>query len=642
MKTGIPVNAIDDVFGQQQYSTLARYCGSELLTRIGWKTMLFVLHLSDGTAFSFQNAINCSKKQFGVIMNFSAQRAIVGSMMVAIGLACLCPSFAFGQKKYPDPYHPTVEKLAKGAARYLESNPPGKIQEKAIGALAVVECYKRYDGSVPTDVPFIEDTVGEIQRMVDGGSAEIASNRETYFPAIAFILLAEYDAKKYEEQCTKILDVLIARQMDVGAFTYINDPHGDTSQSQFGALALYVARQHEFPLDPNVVKKLLGFYVDYQTDNGTWPYKARRPNDTGYPGTNSIHSASLSSVYLLGDLLRLSRRVKKVAGTSSVDSALNLPPNVTFYNPKKDNAEGRKERKAWGGGDGKSPVVKFDRGRLSSCKSAGNQWYSSQFRLPANKWNSYFMYALERYCYFKEQAEGNLPRALSTWYDRGVDHIIEFRAESGALDSKTREKTLSLGSNTALYLLFLVRASEIISLPPVGTEMDGGEGFEPGELRQGRNGRVESSATEKSLQGLIDALSDGNLDDRQLQQITDAMKRAIREFKQSGDRSRGEITAFLKTMISEKNYYRRLVAIKFLAAEQEMDNVPALLYAMGDPDPEIAIQAHNGLRLISRKFDTFSFEDRGNKDDNLLALARLKLQWTKWYLDIRPGAELLE
>jgi len=574
-------------------------------------------------------------------MNFSAQRAIVGSMLVAIGLTCLYPSFAFAQKKYPDPYHPKVEELAKGAAKYLESS-GGTIQENSIGALAVVECYKRYDGSVPTDVPYIEETVATLKSMVDGGSPDIFQNRETYFPAVAFILLAEYDAKKYEEQCTKILDAIIARQIDSGAFTYTNDRDGDTSQSQFGSLALYVARQHEFPFDPNVAKGVLEFYVDYQTENGTWPYKAKRPNGRAYPGTNSLHSASLSSVYLLGDLLRLSRRVKKVIGTAT-DSSLDLPPNVTFYNPKKDNPEGKKEKKAWGGGDGKGPVVDFERGRLSACKSKGNQHYNILFRLPANRWNSYFMYALERYCYFKEQAEGNLPKALRSWYDQGVDHIISFRTDSGALESESREKTLPLNVNTALYLLFLVRASEIISLPPVDTVMDGDRGFVPGEeLRQGKNGKVVSNAAEKSLQGLIDALSDGNLDDRQLQQITEAMKRAIREFKQSGDRSRGEVTAFLKTMISEKNYFRRLVAIKFLAAEQEMDNVPALLYAMGDPDPEIAIQAHNGLRLISRKFDTFSFEDRGNKDDNLLALARLKRQWTKWYLDIRPDAELLE
>jgi len=377
--------------------------------------------------------------------------------------------------------------------------------------------------------------------------------------------------------------------------------------------------------------------VDYQSGNGTWAYKVAAPNTPSALGTNSIHSASLSSVYLLADMLRLSRRVKKMA--TAADSSLNLPRNVTIYIPPKEGPQ-VKVRRAWGEGDG--PVVEFERGKLSSCKSSANQWYSNNFDIRSRSWNAYFLYALERYTYFKEQAEGNVPGALKSWYDDGVDFIDEKQADDGSIDSKGRETSMNLTANTALYLLFLVRASEIISLPPVGTEMLGGLGFEPGELSQRKDGTVRSSAAEKSLDGLLDSLADDSLNDRQLQQITEAMKRSIREFKSAGDRSRGEVTSFLKTMISEKNYYRRLVAIKFLAAEQDMDNVPALLYAMGDPDPEIAIRAHNGLRLISRKLDTFVFEDKGNKDDNLLELVRLKQQWTKWYLEIRPDAELLE
>ena len=593
--------------------------------------------ISEGVASYFQIVDQlAANTEPGVNMNFSAQRAISGSMLVAIVLVCLCPAFALAQKKYKDPYDPKVEKIARRAVEYLESV-RGNIPEATISSLAVVEYYKRYDGVVPTDIPLVENTVAELARMVDGRSGTIYRNRETYFPALAFILLAEYDAKKYESQCIKILDVLIERQISIGAYTYLDDEAGDTSQSQFGALALYVARQHRFAFDPKVAKRLLEFYVDYQGQNGTWSYKVSIPGAAVLRGTNSIHSASLSSVYLLADMLRLSRRVKKVT-SNSADNSLNLPRNVTVYIPPKDNEEA-KLQEAWGNGE--DPVVKFERGKLANCKSGGNQWYSNNFeRSPT--WTSYFFYALERYAYFKEQAEGNVPGSLKTWYDDGVDYIETQQREDGAIDSDRREPIMQLSANTALYVLFLVRASEIISLPPVGSELLGGRGFGPGELTQAKNGTVRSSAAEKSLQGLIDALKDANLDDRQLRQITEAMKRSIREFKQSGDRSRGEVTAFLKTMISDKNYFRRLVAIKFLAAEQDMDNVPALLYAMGDPDPEIAIQAHNGLRLISRKFDTFVYQSRGNKEDNLLELVRLKQQWTKWYLEIRPDAELLE
>ena len=569
-------------------------------------------------------------------MNFSAQRAFVGSMLMAMVVMCLFPSSALAQKKY-NPTHPKVRKLCDGAVDWLISG-RRSIETDTIGALAVVEYYKRYEGTIPTDVPYVSSTVEELAGMVSAGSAEIFSARETYFPALALILLAEYDVKKYEAECLKILEALIDRQLDNGGYTYSNSQTGDTSQSQFGALAMFVARQHRLTFDPEVARNLLSFYVNYQAQNGTWAYQPATPNAGGAQGTASLHSASLSSVYLLADVLRLSRRVKKMS-VASGDLDLDLPKNVTIYVPPKVG-ELAKIEEAWGGGDG--PVVKFERGRLSTCKSRGNQWYSSSFSFPSRKWNAYMMYALERYAYFKEQAEGSLPGSLSRWYDDGVDYISEYRKDDGSLDSKSRVPTMPADANTALYVLFLVRASEIISLPPVGTTMDGAVGFGKGEIRQGKDGKLRSSSAEKSLQGLIDALSDGNLDDRQLQQITEAMKRSIREFKQKGDRSRGEVTAFLKTMISEKNFHRRLIAIKFLAAEQDMDNVPALLYAMGDPDPVIAEQAHNGLRLISRKVDTFVFQSKGNKDDNLLEFVRLKQQWTKWFLAIRPDAELLE
>lgn len=579
-------------------------------------------------------------------MYFSSHRVMNGVLCIAVLLGVFAhTNVCQAQKKY-DPQHEKVRDICDRAVEFLQGNPTGAIGPRTISALAVVEYYKRYDGAVPTDDPFVESTVKELSSMINGGSLEIFDNRETYFPALALILLAEYDAKKYENECVKVLDVLIKRQMENGAFAYrrskkgksVDGPRtGDTSQSQFGALAFFVARQHRLPLDPKYPKKLLQFYVDYQGQNGTWEYTAGRINPGNVRGSNSIHSASLSSVYLLADMLKLSKRVKNMAKTTG-DNGLGLPKNVTVYIPPKDNEEAQIQE-AWGTGDG--PVVKFERGKLSSCKNSGNQWYAGNFDFPVHTWNSYFVYALERYCYFKEQAEGGVGSSLKSWYDDGVDFIAEQQAPDGSVND-SRANTMPLTANTALYVLFLVRASEVISLPPVDTELLGGKGFGAGKLVQRGNGTIASSEAEKSLQGLIAALADDSLDDRQLAQVTEAMKRAIREFKTTGGKSRGEITAFLKTMISEKNYYRRLIAIKFLAGEQDMDNVPALLYAMGDPNPNIALQAHNGLRLTSRKFDTFVFDDKGNTDDNLLELQRLKRKWTRWYLEIRPDAELLE
>ena len=109
-------------------------------------------------------------------------------------------------------------------------------------------------------------------------------------------------------------------------------------------------------------------------------------------------------------------------------------------------------------------------------------------------------------------------------------------------------------------------------------------------------------------------------------------------------------------MISARNYFRRLIAVRFLAGEQDMDNVPALIYALGDPDLRICLEAHDGLRLISRKIDSMEVSPRTRenavRDPGVLAsdeenscryeFDSIKEKWTDWFLKIRPGAELLD
>ena len=568
--------------------------------------------------------------------------AVVGLICLSVGWSA---SACQGQQKY-DPYHPKVKKICDKAVKYLKglgNDGAVSLPQKTIASLAIVEYYKRHESRVPTDDPFVKKTVAELAGMVSGGSSEILLNNETYFPALVFILLAEYDAVEYRSQCIKVLKSLTDRQRKDGAFTYSAgklSKAGDTSQSQFGALAFFVARQHKIPLDPERAKKLLQYFVGFQAQNGTWEYNTTSRGAGNVKGTNSIHSASLSSVYLLADMLRLSRRVKDVAG-GKTNRELGLPKNVSVYVPPPEGTEGADNDAAWGlAGDG--PVIPFEGGRLRSCKSGGNQWYANNFQFPAQMWNSYFVYALERYCFFKEQADGKLGPRLKSWYDDGVDYIQRNQKANGAIDSDNRVPNMPLAANTALYTLFMVRASEVISLPPVNTVMNGDSGLRSGNLSEAPDGTISSSDAERGLKSLIASLSDDKLEEEQLKTMTKALKRAVREFKQSDSQSRGNTSRFLKGLIKSDNFYRRLIAIRFLSGEQEMDYVPALIYATGDPDLRIAVPAHNGLRLTSRKFDTFKYVDQGNDDANLAQMQGLKRQWTKWFLELRPDAELFD
>ena len=88
-----------------------------------------------------------------------------------------------------------------------------------------------------------------------------------------------------------------------------------------------------------------------------------------------------------------------------------------------------------------------------------------------------------------------------------------------------------------------------------------------------------------------------------------------------------------------------------------MDNVPGLIYAVSDPDFRIAFEAHQGLRLISRKIDTMKLSqttrDNARRDPDALErdaplvvtamrseFNSMERRWSDWFLKIRPNAQL--
>ena len=120
--------------------------------------------------------------------------------------------------------------------------------------------------------------------------------------------------------------------------------------------------------------------------------------------------------------------------------------------------------------------------------------------------------------------------------------------------------------------------------------------------------------------------------------LMDALGPAIKEFTEDKDKSRTEQLQFLRGLMTDESYMKRKIAVRFVAATQDLDNVPALLYALSDPALDICEEAHNGLRLISRKVDAFPLSANPTKVEFL----DLKAKWTKWYKGIRPDAKLID
>ena len=219
-------------------------------------------------------------------------------IVVAI-VHCLCMTSSQAQTAYA-PDHPKVKRTVEAAVKYLRKF-KGNSEHNCLAALAIVQASKRYEAEVPEGDAFVDKTVEEIRKEVNGG--RLLNAKEMYYPCLAMILLCEMDSDLYRSEIDKLVKSFEDRQLDDGAFTYKGKKTWDTSQTQFVALAYFVARQHNINIQVNSAKRILEFMMAIQ-DQQTWAYDAKDRKRR-----ISIHAACSGTVYLLSDLLKLQPRV---------------------------------------------------------------------------------------------------------------------------------------------------------------------------------------------------------------------------------------------------------------------------------------------------------------------------------------------
>jgi hypothetical protein len=521
-----------------------------------------------------------------------------------------------------------VEAMVESAIKYLHTT-SGSSERNCLVALSIVQASKRYLAAVPEGDPFVDKVVEDVRNSVNGGT--LLNYKEVYYPCLALILLCEMDDVAYRPEIDKLIAAFEGQQLDDGGFAYRGQTTWDTSQTQFVALAYFVARQHRINVSVESSKRILEFMMAVQNKR-TWFYNA-----ADREARISIHAACAGTVYLLSDLLQLQPRVKKVEKRRVQGFGTELPPSISIFVPEV-TTDGKPE--GTGQWRGTGPLAKVNKRNLSEVKSKANAHFEQVFTFNVNKWPFYYYYALERYAYFREQAEGGVGNgSMRRWYDQGVEFFASIQKENGSFPAGP-EPNSPANVNTAFAVMFLVRSSEILSLPPSSSSLAGGKDLASltgQKLKQLRGGKIQSTETSQNLNELLDSLNQ-DLSGEQLAMLTDSLKSAIRDYQDRPETSRGEAQSFLRSLVKDKNYYKRLIAVRFLAAEQDLDNAPALIYAMGDPDIRICVEAHNGLRLISRKIDSIVLPEKPNRSD----LVTAKEQWSSWYTKLRPGAELYD
>ncbi|MCH5374153.1 MAG: HEAT repeat domain-containing protein, partial [Planctomycetes bacterium] len=270
---------------------------------------------------------------------------------------------------------------------------------------------------------------------------------------------------------------------------------------------------------------------------------------------------------------------------------------------------------------------------MESTEALGNAWFDKNLTFDVEEWTHYYMYALERYKAFQELTEGKSV-AEPDWYNKGVEYLKETQRSDGSW--KTKKSDLNAPFvDTAFAMLFLTRSSQRSIQKAVLDEgiLIGGKGL-PKNLLNAKvvDGQVVTPQMVRDVDDLMELLSKADDKDFDATALPSGLP-----LDQDLDKRTSQLVR-LREMVTDPDFQKRLAAVKTLAASHELENVPALIYALSDPDARVMRAARDGLRLISRKLRGFGLSNSPSPQE----VAAARQQWKDWYLAIRPDGEFLD
>ena len=532
---------------------------------------------------------------------------------------------AFAQDKY-DPEHPDVQKLIREGLEFVVAN-----NRTSLPGPRIMYGMAAYKSQVvtspnPKEHPLIDSALEAIKLWCTesklAGSAEF---NKMYASALACIFLLEIDADAYRNEIEILLDHILERQQDSGGWGYRDEPTiGDVSQMQYIALALWLADEKGFKVSYRAAKEGLAWMLEFQESNGGWNYKYPPVYGAmaGYNNTvrPSLVAAGLGTVYLYADLLRLKARGGNLGPKVTED--MDLPPDVVDVTNEDDPGAVK---------DKNGPRVSFDRGALLRGMNNGNRWFQSNFEPETEDHNMYFLYGFERYAALREYLDGNV-NGVEDWYDEGVDFLKTIQGSNGALAVSNGEPA---EIQTCLAILFLTRSMSITIADKASGVLPGGKGFPTDVILKERGDKIIGGMVERSVTDMLQLLENPDQDQWEL------YLNSLDELEMEGDSvSRNEQLATLRGLVTHEDYQARLIAIKFLSKKRTLDNAPAFIYALTDPDERVVFEANEALRFLSRKIEVPRIAKGRAPSRN--ELKELKRVWKEWFLKVKPDGILLQ
>ena len=490
-------------------------------------------------------------------------------------------------------------------ARRTDSSGTG-YEDTRPGAYAVVGIALLKNGAPPNH-PRVVSAVTQLQRSIDRAEDPSKLGFDIYSTALSIIFFVTLDANRYRSEVNSLLRYLQSVQKDHGGWGYPGAKTGDTSMTQNAILGLWEAEKAGVPISYEMVDRALVWLLKTQDPSGGFGYQGTVSNDFTPVQQSmvkpSMSGAGLGSVYLCADLLRI--------GKARKDDD-KLPPGMRKVEAKRSVPKSRV-----------TPQL------VQQALSRGKAWMEKNFVIEQRDYHLYNLYTVERYHTFREDAEGTAEKE-PRWYNDGVRYLLKNQKDEGSWQDQCGETPA-----TAFGILFLIRSTKI--------SVTDKKSFGDGTLVGGKGlpkttagmARVAGNLVAKPELGSLDKVL-AALDDASSPDAADALEAlAMLPSDEAADLA-SKHAKKLRELAGAMSAEARLASVRALGKRRDLDNVPALLYALTDPVPAVVREARDSLRRISRKFDGFGMPDEPTELERHAAIRK----WQEWYLAIRPDAEL--
>ena len=529
-------------------------------------------------------------------------------IIAGLAVAFLAIGNSWARAQYT-PEHPQVRQVIREGIEFLEgaidseSRPGGK----ALAGMAIAKATA--DPENETVLKCVK-AVREAYREL--AAAEEYNDEGMYNIGLCTLFLITVDPVQYRRDIEGWLRLLERYQKPHGGWGYYSRESGDTSMTQYGALACWEAHNSKIPVSQRMANGALSWLLRTQDPSGAFGYQGRLASSYDKPVQQmeirlTMATAGMGSLYVMSDLFGLNGQKKKDNG---------LPPALKEIGGEEEKGEVRAHMKG-----------SVARDFVQRAKQRGNAWFASHYAIETNQWQFYYLYALERYQSFRELAE-NTSDPSPQWYNDGVKFLFG-RRRNGSWTESGGDIV-----DTSFALLFLMRSTKksIQKAQDFGAGvMLGGRGIpKDTDKLTLRNGEVVSLEEVRLTKQMIDAV--GTPESIDNAEMLDAIsKLPPKESRLLATEHAEKLRALLKSDSPQA----KMTVAKTLGQSGDLSNVPTLILLLADANRNVAIEARDALRRLSRRFDGFGLSEKFVEVERDNAIKA----WKAWYRRVEPDVE---